>query len=216
MKAFGVRPKRDLGQNFLIDSNILDVIARAAELGPGDVVLEVGGGLGVLSEHLAERTGHVHVVEVDLIREGRARREGANSEVQELEAEHRPGDRLKPGAVLHHERISPAYRLDDGEQAGKDEVGDGGGGEAGDHDEAHAEEAGRAFTGESDAERREEPAWGDHAGDEQSQDAEAVHHVEDDQGAEDPVGDGQCAGSRAGHRFLPWYGRYRASINDKR
>jgi 16S rRNA (adenine1518-N6/adenine1519-N6)-dimethyltransferase len=65
MKAFGIRPKRDLGQNFLIDSNILDVIARAAELGADDVVLEVGGGLGVLSEHLAERVAHVHVVELD-------------------------------------------------------------------------------------------------------------------------------------------------------
>jgi 16S rRNA (adenine1518-N6/adenine1519-N6)-dimethyltransferase len=65
MKAFGIRPKRDLGQNFLIDSNLLDVIARAAALAPGDVVLEVGGGLGVLSEHLAERVAHVHVVELD-------------------------------------------------------------------------------------------------------------------------------------------------------
>ncbi len=65
MKAFGIRPKRDLGQNFLIDSNILDVIARAAALAPDDVVLEVGGGLGVLSEHLAERVSHVHVVELD-------------------------------------------------------------------------------------------------------------------------------------------------------
>jgi len=65
MQAFGIRPKRDLGQNFLIDSNILDVIARAAELAPDDVVLEIGGGVGVLSEHLAERVAHVHVVEVD-------------------------------------------------------------------------------------------------------------------------------------------------------
>jgi 16S rRNA (adenine1518-N6/adenine1519-N6)-dimethyltransferase len=65
MKAFGIRPKRDLGQNFLIDSNILDVIARAAVLTPDDVVLEVGGGLGVLSEYLAERVAHVHVVELD-------------------------------------------------------------------------------------------------------------------------------------------------------
>ena len=65
MKAFGVRPKRDLGQNFLIDSNLLDVIARAADLQPEDVVLEVGGGLGVLSEYLAERVRHVHVVELD-------------------------------------------------------------------------------------------------------------------------------------------------------
>jgi 16S rRNA (adenine1518-N6/adenine1519-N6)-dimethyltransferase len=65
MRRFGVRPDRDLGQNFLIDSNILGVIERAAELSRQDVVLEVGGGLGVLSEHLAQRTRHVHVVEID-------------------------------------------------------------------------------------------------------------------------------------------------------
>jgi 16S rRNA (adenine1518-N6/adenine1519-N6)-dimethyltransferase len=65
MREFGVRPDRDLGQNFLVDSNILGVIERAAELGPADVVLEIGGGLGVLSEYLAERVGHVHVVEID-------------------------------------------------------------------------------------------------------------------------------------------------------
>ena len=65
LKAFGIRPNRELGQNFLIDSNLLDVIAREAELGPQDVVLEVGGGLGVLSEHLAARAAHVHVVELD-------------------------------------------------------------------------------------------------------------------------------------------------------
>jgi 16S rRNA (adenine1518-N6/adenine1519-N6)-dimethyltransferase len=65
MRRFGVRPDRELGQNFLIDSNILGVIERAAELQPDDVVLEIGGGLGVLSEHLAERAGHVHVIEID-------------------------------------------------------------------------------------------------------------------------------------------------------
>ena len=65
MREFGIRPKRDLGQNFLIDSNLLDVISRAADVGEEDVVLEVGGGLGVLSEHLAARAAHVHVVELD-------------------------------------------------------------------------------------------------------------------------------------------------------
>ena len=65
MRDFGIRPKRDLGQNFLIDSNILGVIAREAQLGPDDVVLEIGGGLGVLSEYLAPRVAHVHVVELD-------------------------------------------------------------------------------------------------------------------------------------------------------
>jgi 16S rRNA (adenine1518-N6/adenine1519-N6)-dimethyltransferase len=56
---------RDLGQNFLVDRNILDVIERLAEPSPYDVVLEVGGGLGVLSERLAARARHLHVVEVD-------------------------------------------------------------------------------------------------------------------------------------------------------
>jgi 16S rRNA (adenine1518-N6/adenine1519-N6)-dimethyltransferase len=65
LREFAIRPDRDLGQNFLIDSNMLGVIERAAELQGNDVVLEVGGGLGVLSEHLAERVAHVHVVELD-------------------------------------------------------------------------------------------------------------------------------------------------------
>jgi 16S rRNA (adenine1518-N6/adenine1519-N6)-dimethyltransferase len=65
LRQFGIHPNRELGQNFLVDSNLLDVIARAAELGARDVVLEVGGGLGVLSEHLAARARHVHVVELD-------------------------------------------------------------------------------------------------------------------------------------------------------
>ena len=65
MRAFGVTPNRELGQNFLIDSNLLGVIGRAARLGGDDVVLEIGGGLGVLSEYLAEHAAHVHVVEVD-------------------------------------------------------------------------------------------------------------------------------------------------------
>jgi 16S rRNA (adenine1518-N6/adenine1519-N6)-dimethyltransferase len=65
LSEFGVRPNRELGQNFLIDDNVLGVIGRAAELDPADVVLEVGGGLGVLSEYLAPRVAHLHVVEVD-------------------------------------------------------------------------------------------------------------------------------------------------------
>ena len=65
LREFAVRPDRELGQNFLIDSNILGVIDRAAELAREDVVLEIGGGLGVLSEYLAERVAHVHVLEID-------------------------------------------------------------------------------------------------------------------------------------------------------
>jgi 16S rRNA (adenine1518-N6/adenine1519-N6)-dimethyltransferase len=65
IRQFEVRPDRELGQNFLIDSNILGVIGRAAALERADVVLEIGGGLGVLSEYMAEQVGHVHVLELD-------------------------------------------------------------------------------------------------------------------------------------------------------
>ncbi len=65
LRQFDVRPNRELGQNFLVDDNLLAVIGAAAELAPDDVVLEVGGGLGVLSEYLAPRVKHLHVVEVD-------------------------------------------------------------------------------------------------------------------------------------------------------
>ncbi|HET7445516.1 MAG TPA: 16S rRNA (adenine(1518)-N(6)/adenine(1519)-N(6))-dimethyltransferase RsmA [Solirubrobacterales bacterium] len=54
-----------LGQNFLADPNLLDAIVRDAELGPGDVVLEVGAGEGVLTERLAVVAAHVHSVEID-------------------------------------------------------------------------------------------------------------------------------------------------------
>jgi len=60
-----VAPNRELGQHFLVDENILGVIGRLAELGPDDVVLEVGPGLGVLTDYLAARVARVHAVELD-------------------------------------------------------------------------------------------------------------------------------------------------------
>jgi 16S rRNA (adenine1518-N6/adenine1519-N6)-dimethyltransferase len=57
--------QRELGQNFLVDHNILDVIERLAGVDASDVVLEVGGGAGVLSERLAASARWLHVVEVD-------------------------------------------------------------------------------------------------------------------------------------------------------
>src|SRR5439155_936314 len=56
---------RKLGQHFLVDENILGVIGRLAELDRGDVVLEVGPGLGVLTRYLADRVRRVHAVELD-------------------------------------------------------------------------------------------------------------------------------------------------------
>jgi 16S rRNA (adenine1518-N6/adenine1519-N6)-dimethyltransferase len=54
-----------LGQNFLVDRNILDVIERLAGVGSDDVVLEIGGGQGALSARLASEVAHLHVVELD-------------------------------------------------------------------------------------------------------------------------------------------------------
>jgi len=61
----GLRPNKQLGQNFLIDENIVHKIIAAAELGPEDAVLEIGPGLGVLTGPLAERARQVIAVEVD-------------------------------------------------------------------------------------------------------------------------------------------------------
>jgi 16S rRNA (adenine1518-N6/adenine1519-N6)-dimethyltransferase len=57
--------KKQYGQHFLVDRNILDVIGRLAELGPEDVVLEIGPGEGVLTRYLAGRVGRVHAIEID-------------------------------------------------------------------------------------------------------------------------------------------------------
>jgi 16S rRNA (adenine1518-N6/adenine1519-N6)-dimethyltransferase len=59
------RAKKELGQHFLVDENILRVIERLAVLSPDDVVLEIGPGRGVLTRFLAARVAHVHAVEID-------------------------------------------------------------------------------------------------------------------------------------------------------
>jgi 16S rRNA (adenine1518-N6/adenine1519-N6)-dimethyltransferase len=60
-----VRAKKELGQHFLVDENILGVIGRLAELMEDDIVLEVGPGLGVLTTYLADRVRQVYAVELD-------------------------------------------------------------------------------------------------------------------------------------------------------
>jgi 16S rRNA (adenine1518-N6/adenine1519-N6)-dimethyltransferase len=65
LDALGVRPRRALGQNFLVDRNILDRILQAAEPARGDRILEIGPGLGVLTEALADRARQVIAVEKD-------------------------------------------------------------------------------------------------------------------------------------------------------
>src|SRR5919206_4580864 len=61
----GLRPKNKLGQNFLIDLNLLDLLLRTAELTANDVAVEVGSGTGSLTARLAEQAGAVLSVEID-------------------------------------------------------------------------------------------------------------------------------------------------------
>jgi 16S rRNA (adenine1518-N6/adenine1519-N6)-dimethyltransferase len=61
----GIRLKNKLGQNFLIDLNLVDVLLRAAELTEADLVLEVGSGTGSLTVRLTEEAGAVVSVEID-------------------------------------------------------------------------------------------------------------------------------------------------------
>jgi 16S rRNA (adenine1518-N6/adenine1519-N6)-dimethyltransferase len=68
-----VRPKRALGQHFLVDENLLRVIGRLADLHEDDVILEVGPGLGVLTRYLADRVQTVHAIELDWELEGSLR-----------------------------------------------------------------------------------------------------------------------------------------------
>jgi 16S rRNA (adenine1518-N6/adenine1519-N6)-dimethyltransferase len=63
--SLDARAKKSLGQNFLIDAGVLRKIVEAAELSPGDNVIEVGPGLGVLTGELAKRAEKVIAVELD-------------------------------------------------------------------------------------------------------------------------------------------------------
>jgi len=93
--AYGA-PRKSLGQHFLTDRNILGSIADAAEVGPGDTVIEVGPGRAALTALLAERAQRVIAVELDgaLVRSLAVT---APSNVEVVEADARAAD---PAALL--------------------------------------------------------------------------------------------------------------------
>ena len=64
-RRIDIKPKQSLGQNFLIDDNIVKNIVRDLRLHPDDVVLEIGPGKGALTENLLESAGQLLVVEID-------------------------------------------------------------------------------------------------------------------------------------------------------
>ena len=65
LRRLRIRAVKGLGQHFLVDRDILETIISAAELSPSDVVIEVGPGLGMLTEELVKRAGRTMAIEID-------------------------------------------------------------------------------------------------------------------------------------------------------
>jgi 16S rRNA (adenine1518-N6/adenine1519-N6)-dimethyltransferase len=65
LREYGLQARKGLGQHFLVNSGILNMITGAAELSPSDLVLEVGPGIGILTRELVGQAGWVIAVELD-------------------------------------------------------------------------------------------------------------------------------------------------------
>ena len=65
LQRYDLRPKKSLGQNFLSDPGVLEKIVRVSGVSPDDTVLEIGPGLGSLTQHLAQAADRVFAVEID-------------------------------------------------------------------------------------------------------------------------------------------------------
>ncbi len=101
-EAARIQPQTKFGQNFLIDLNLVELIADTAQLSERDVVLEVGTGMGSLTNLLAARAGHVVTVEIDKYLAPLARAEFASAENVTLLEQ----DALRNKNRLHPEVIS--------------------------------------------------------------------------------------------------------------
>ncbi|HWH77641.1 MAG TPA: rRNA adenine N-6-methyltransferase family protein, partial [Candidatus Binatus sp.] len=67
LRETNFRPKKSLGQNFLIHERVIESILGMLDLGPSDQVVEIGPGLGFLTRRLLERAGKVWAVEIDAV-----------------------------------------------------------------------------------------------------------------------------------------------------
>ena len=65
MKKYGIKANKSLGQNFLINSEVVESIVNSSEISEDDMVIEIGPGLGTLTKYLLERAGKVLCIELD-------------------------------------------------------------------------------------------------------------------------------------------------------
>lgn len=109
LRQFDLQARKGLGQHFLIDGEVLRLIASAAELTPADVIVEVGPGLGVLTKELAQQAGRVIAIELDnklaaLLRQTLASFNNVtiiNNDVLQIE----------PGALLKEQKVGSLYKV---------------------------------------------------------------------------------------------------------
>ena len=87
LEKLGLRPGRGLGQNFLLDQNLLDSIVRSADVRSGETILEVGPGFGVLTRGLLAAGAEVYAIEYDHRLAAYLRREFAGAPLHLLEAD---------------------------------------------------------------------------------------------------------------------------------
>jgi 16S rRNA (adenine1518-N6/adenine1519-N6)-dimethyltransferase len=90
LKQHDIKPRRKLGQNFLVDTDLIEEIMEVADLSSEDDILEIGAGLGTLTRVLAERARHVFAVEID----------PALSNVLSLETSNLPNLKIIDGDIL--------------------------------------------------------------------------------------------------------------------
>lgn len=115
LNRLGLEPKKSLGQNFMIEPAILEQMADAADLGTGDAVLEIGAGLGALTDILARRARRVVAVEIDsrfidLLQE----RYASQPDVEIVQAdilETQPGDLLGADAAHYKAAANLPYYI---------------------------------------------------------------------------------------------------------
>ena len=109
LRKFGLKPRKGLGQHFLVDGEVLEAIISAAKVTPDDLVVEVGPGLGILTEALARKAGGVIAIELDdklaaLLKKTLASFENVtivNDDVLNIE----------PGDLLDRQKLSPLYKV---------------------------------------------------------------------------------------------------------